>query len=97
MLEEHLGYVNDRIRLEQFREAIAHVIRPGDCVADIGCGSGVLGLMCLQAGAAQVCAIESTAMIEVARVSISRAYPDLFPSPEEISRFVSYLLGRDTE
>lgn len=76
MLEEHLGYVNEPKRLEQFREAIAYVVKPGDCIADIGCGSGVLGLMCLQAGAAQVCAIESTAMIEVARETLARANPD---------------------
>ncbi len=76
MLEEHLSYVDDRLRLEQFRAAIAQVIRPGDRVADIGCGSGVLGLMCLHAGAAQVCAIDSTLMIEVARETLTRASPD---------------------
>ena len=50
MLEEHLGYVADRIRLERFRIGIAKVIRPGDHVADLGCGSGILGLLCLRAG-----------------------------------------------
>ena len=76
MLEEHLEYVDDRTRLEQFREAFACVIRPGDRVADVGCGSGVLGLMCLHAGAAQVYAIDSTDMIEVARETLTRAYPN---------------------
>jgi predicted RNA methylase len=42
MLEEHLGYVADRIRLERFRTGIAKVIRLGDHVADLGCGSGIL-------------------------------------------------------
>ena len=51
MLDEHLGYVADRIRLERFRAAIAKAITAGDRVADLGCGSGILGLLCLRAGA----------------------------------------------
>lgn len=73
MLEEHLGYVADRTRLEAFRAAIAQTLKPGDRVADIGCGSGVLGLLCLQAGAAHVFAIDFTPMIEVARQTMTRA------------------------
>ena len=73
MLEEHLGYVADRTRLEAFKAAIARVLRPGDRVADLGCGTGILGLMCLQAGASRVFAIDSTAMIEVARDTLTRA------------------------
>ncbi len=73
MLDEHLGYVGDRIRLELFRSAIAKVINAGDRVADLGCGSGILGLLCLQAGAGRVYGIDSTAMLEVARKTFSRA------------------------
>ncbi len=29
--------------------------------------------------------------------AVLRAHPNLFPSPEEISRFVAQVLGRDTE
>ena len=46
---------------------------PGDRVADLGCGSGILGLLCLRAGAGQVFGIDSTAMIEVARETFLRA------------------------
>lgn len=73
MLDEHLGYVNDRIRLESFRAAIERTLKPGDRVADLGCGSGVLGLLCLQAGASHVDAIDATAMIEVARRTMAGA------------------------
>jgi SAM-dependent methyltransferase len=73
MLDEHLGYVADRKRLEQFKAAIARTLKPGDRVADLGCGSGVLGLLCLQAGASHVVAIDSSAMIEVARQAMTRA------------------------
>jgi len=73
MLDEHLGYVADRVRLDAFRAAVAKIIRPGDSVADLGCGTGVLGLLCLEAGASRVWAIDSTAMLEIARQSMERA------------------------
>jgi protein arginine N-methyltransferase 1 len=73
MLDEHLGYVADRIRLDRFRVAIAQTINAGDRVADLGCGSGILGLLCLRAGAGRVYGIDSTTMIEVARETFSRA------------------------
>ncbi|HRZ06742.1 MAG TPA: 50S ribosomal protein L11 methyltransferase [Candidatus Competibacteraceae bacterium] len=65
MLDEHLGYVADRIRLERFRAAIAQTINAGDRIADLGCGSGILGLLCLRTGAGRVYGIDSTTMIEV--------------------------------
>lgn len=67
MLEEHLGYLTDPVRHQKLRAAIAALIKPGDRVVDLGCGSGVLGLLCLQQGAGFVEAIEQTAMIEAAR------------------------------
>ncbi len=45
----------------------------GDEVADLGCGSGVLSLLCLHAGAGQVFGINSTAMPEVARETFALA------------------------
>lgn len=73
MLDEHLGYLADRVRLEAFKAAIARTLKPGDRVADLGCGTGILGLLCLQAGAARIFAIDSTPMIEVARQTMARA------------------------
>ena len=73
MLDEHLGYVADRVRLDAFRAAIAKVVESGDVVADLGCGTGVLGLLCLEAGASRVWAIDSTSMLEIARASMARA------------------------
>jgi len=73
VLDEHLGYVADAVRLEQFRSAVAQVVQPGDRVGDVGCGSAVLGLLCLQAGAGHVDAVDSTAAIEIARQSLTRA------------------------
>jgi len=73
MLDEHFGYISDDIRLRHLATAIAKAVRSGDVVVDLGCGSGVLGLLSLQAGASRVIAIDSTAMIEVARETFRRA------------------------
>jgi len=73
MLDEHLGYLADTVRLERFRCAITKAVEPGAIVVDLGCGSGILGLICLQAGAATLIAIDSTEIIEVAREALRRA------------------------
>jgi len=67
MLDEHLGYVADAERLDIFRKAIAKTVSSGSSIADLGCGSGVLGLLCMEAGAAHVYAVDDGAMIEVAK------------------------------
>lgn len=72
LLEEHWGYVSDPVRLGAFERAIAAVVKPGDRVADLGCGTGVLAMMCLRAGAAHVYAVDSTRMLDVARESLAR-------------------------
>jgi protein arginine N-methyltransferase 1 len=73
ILDEHLDYLADRVRCERFQQAIEQVVGPGDRVLDLGCGSGILGLLSLQAGAGSVVAIDSSAMIEVARETFARA------------------------
>lgn len=73
LLEEHRGYVTDPVRLARFKAAIDQTIRPGDRVVDLGCGTAILGLLCLEAGAGHVQAIDSTAMIEVARKVLRNA------------------------
>lgn len=73
MLNEHLGYVADAARLECYESAIGRSLAANDSVADLGCGSGVLGFLCLQAGAGHVFAVDDSEMIDVARDSILRA------------------------
>ena len=73
MLDEHYGYVTDSRRLERFRSAIVQKVGPGAVVVDLGCGSGILGLACLQAGASRLFAIDSTRMIDIARETFARA------------------------
>jgi hypothetical protein len=66
-LDEHRWYLADRPRIDAFRRAIREVVRAGAVVADVGSGSGILGLLACEAGAARVYSIEATGMIELAR------------------------------
>lgn len=72
-LQEHFGYISDPIRTRLFQQAVGEAVQPGDVVVDLGCGFGVLGLMCLQAGAARVYGVDRTDAIEIARETASRA------------------------
>ena len=73
MLEEHIGYLGDGRRTVLYRAAIGAAVKPGDVVADLGCGSGVLGLLALQAGAGRVYAIDSGSIVHVAAETFRRA------------------------
>lgn len=72
-LNEHHGYLSDSVRIERYRQAIAQAIRPGDVVVDVGCGFAVLGLLCLEAGAARVYGIDRSEAIHIAREAAHRA------------------------
>jgi protein arginine N-methyltransferase 1 len=67
ILEYHASLLADVDRVDRYREAIHEVVRPGDVVADIGTGSGLLAFFACQAGAARVFAIEEGPIVEVAR------------------------------
>jgi protein arginine N-methyltransferase 1 len=72
-LEEHYGYLSDRVKLARYQAAIEHVVKPGRIVMDLGCGSGLLGLMALRAGAEKVLFVEEGAVLEIARRSVLEA------------------------
>lgn len=73
VLEEHLGYFRLPHRLDLYTQAIKQAVKPGDVVADLGCGFGVLGLLCLKNGASKVYGIDSSGAIEIAREMASKA------------------------
>lgn len=73
MLDEHWGYLSDPVRLDRFEKAIGAVVKPGSVVADLACGTGILGLLCLKAGAAHVYAIDHGPMLEIARETMARS------------------------
>src|SRR5919112_4705572 len=66
IVDEHREYLSDSTRLTVFRRAIRECVPPGAVVADIGSGTGILGLLACEAGAARVYSIEATGMIEIA-------------------------------
>jgi len=66
-LHTHLKMLADRHRMATYKKGIFENIRPGDIVADIGTGTGILSFLALQAGAARVYAIESGDIIATAR------------------------------
>lgn len=72
VLDEHREYLSDQPRLDAFRRAIHAAVAPGDIVLDLACGTGILGLMALEAGAARVFAVDEGGIIDVAR-AIARA------------------------
>lgn len=63
----HAGMLYDTERVEKYKKAIRAVVKPGDVVADIGTGTGLLAFLCLKAGAKRVHAIERTSAIEWAK------------------------------
>jgi hypothetical protein len=66
ILEEHRLYLSDATRIALFRRAIGAVVKPGDIVLDLACGTGVLGLLAIKAGAARVYQVDESPMIQLA-------------------------------
>ncbi|WP_340588379.1 class I SAM-dependent methyltransferase [Erythrobacter alti] len=71
-LAEHLSYLKLPRRHDAYSQAIKCVLSGGETVADLGCGVGVLGIQCLQHGAAHVWGIDHSDAIEIARETVDR-------------------------
>lgn len=59
--------LDDARRTRAFGAALREVVRPGDVVADLGAGTGILSLLALRAGAERVYAIEQSRVAALAR------------------------------
>src|SRR5687768_858689 len=100
----HRGYLADDVRLNAFRAAIGQVVQPGDVVADIGAGTGILSFMACEAGASRVYAIERDPIAALgrkiahangydSRVSFIRDDATRVRLPEPVDVVVSDLIG----
>lgn len=68
LIEYHRNMLADHSRNEAFYNALKKVIKPGKTtVADIGCGTGILGFMARKLGAKDVYFYEQASVIELAR------------------------------
>jgi type I protein arginine methyltransferase len=63
----HGQMLADRERNAALFRAVRCVVRPGDVVADVGGGTGVLAMFAVRAGASRVYCIEATALAALAR------------------------------
>lgn len=66
-LREHLAYWTDDVKIAAFRAALSSVVTPQSVVLDLGCGTGLLGLLACEAGAARVYAVDAGPILSVAR------------------------------
>jgi protein arginine N-methyltransferase 1 len=67
VLEDYGKMIMDRIRTSAYQQALAHAIKPGDVVVDLGAGTGLFTLHACRLGAKLVHAIEPNPIIQVAR------------------------------
>jgi SAM-dependent methyltransferase len=70
-LTEHREYLADKVRNDAYEAALASVCRDA-VVLDLGCGTGVWGLVALRHGARRVYAVDGTGMIDWAKAVARR-------------------------
>jgi protein arginine N-methyltransferase 1 len=69
--------IEDRVRMDAYRRALARVIRSDSVVLDIGAGTGILSLLACQLGAQRVFAVEPSHAIRVAQeIAEANGYRD---------------------
>ncbi|MCC7252784.1 50S ribosomal protein L11 methyltransferase [Hyphomicrobium sp.] len=70
-IEYHRTLIADRVRNQAFHDALARVIKPGaTTVADIGAGTGLIGLVAAKLGAREVRMYEAAEVAGVAAAAI---------------------------
>jgi SAM-dependent methyltransferase len=68
----HRMYLRDGVRNAAYAAAIAHHVRPGSRVLDLGTGTGIWACVAAKAGAAKVVAVEFSDLADLARETVAR-------------------------
>lgn len=85
-LREHVKYLTDAPKVAAYRAALQAVMPRDAVVVDLGCGTGLLGLLACQLGARKVYAIDGGAIINVARdVAAAAGFADRIEHIEAMS------------
>lgn len=103
-IEYHRTMLADRVRNEAFYAALKRVVVPGKTtVADIGCGTGLLGFMAAKLGARRVYLLETAEIAAVAKklarhnnirnIEIVPAHSTEVDPPDRVDVVVSETLG----
>lgn len=103
-LSEHRLYWADSVKIDRYRRALASLITSDSVVLDLGCGTGLLGLLAVQLGARHVYAVDSGSILAVAeqiaaangagdRITHIRAMSTAIELPELVDIVVADQLG----
>ncbi len=103
-LSEHRLYWADSVKIDRYRRALATLITPDSVVLDLGCGTGLLGLLAVQLGARHVYAVDSGSILALAeqiaaangagdRITHIRAMSTSVELPELVDIVVADQLG----
>jgi protein arginine N-methyltransferase 6 len=103
-LPVHRWMLRDAVRNEAYRRALAHVVKPGDVVLDMGAGTGILSVFAVASGARKVYAVERTVVASVARrliegngytdrIAVVEADLEDVDLPEKVDVLVSEWMG----
>ena len=65
-LDEHRRYWHDQVKIDRYRQALRATVDSSSVVLDLGCGTGLLGLLALEAGAKRVYAVDHGSIVGVA-------------------------------
>ena len=81
--------LEDKIRVDAYKNAITKVVKHGDIVLDLGTGTGILAKFALEAGASNVYGIEMSDVGKIAEKNFKKDFPDKFKLIKNISYKVS--------
>jgi SAM-dependent methyltransferase len=106
VIRYHAEMLSDRARTSSFLDLVRQTVRPGDVVADIGTGTGILAMAAVRAGAAHVYAIEAGPIARVTRelfrangvldrITLVQNWSTRVRLPKAVDVVVAELIGND--